>query len=113
MISEGVKPITSILDFRNSLGHSINILMKSSRTAMFIPLWLSLGAKWSRDVHIVKKGVKRFWEVYYIVPVYPTRSSIFTEDTVSTSFGWNLGPFCPPWLKRETAIHVFMDFKTF
>ena len=45
MISEGVKPITSILDFRNFLGHSINILMKSSRTAMFIPLWLSLGAK--------------------------------------------------------------------
>ena len=45
MISEGVKPITPIFDFRNSLGHSINILMKSSKTAMFIPLWLSLGAK--------------------------------------------------------------------
>ena len=42
MISGGVKPITSILDFRNSLGH---ILLKSSKTAMFIPLWLSLGAK--------------------------------------------------------------------
>ena len=108
MITGGVKPKTPILDFRNSLGH---ILLKWSKTAMFFPLWLSLGAKW--DVHIVKKkGVKCFWEVYYIFMVYLTRS-IFTEDTASTSFGWNLGPFCPPWLKRETAIHVFMDFKTF
>ena len=42
MITEGVKPKTPILDFRNSLGH---ILLKSFKTAMFFPLWLSLGAK--------------------------------------------------------------------
>ena len=42
MISEGVKPITPILDFRNSLGH---MSLKSSKTAMFIPLWFSLGEK--------------------------------------------------------------------
>ena len=42
MISEGVKPITPILDFRNSLGH---MSLKSSKTVMFIPLWFSLGEK--------------------------------------------------------------------